>query len=169
MAHSAESQGLPQAAPRGDEQPSAVVAGELTSTPARDASRGASLVGQIERPIASATADAAYGTGAVSKTLEHHRAHRSPKVLIPPRKGAQRARDRTILAVKERGRRRWKQTSGDHGQARVEHAFFRDKSIIGDSLRACSPAGRGTEVDRACNILNQMTGLGRPMSYRIGR
>ena len=30
-------------------------------------------------------------------------------------------------------------------------------------------AGRGTEVVLACNILNQMTGLGRPMSYRIGR
>ena len=79
------------------------------------------------------------------------------------------ARDRTILAVKETGRRRWKQMSGYHGQARVENAFFRYKSIIGDGLRACSPAGRGTEVVLACNILNQMTGLGRPMSYRIGR
>ena len=73
------------------------------------------------------------------------------------------------LAVKARGRRRWKKTSGYHGQARVENAFFRYKSIIGDSLRACSAAGRGTEVVLACNILNQMTGLGRPMSYRIGR
>ena len=51
----------------------------------------------------------------------------------------------------------------------MENAFFRYTSIIGDSLRACSPAGRGTEVDLACNILNQMTVLGRPMSYRIGR
>ena len=48
------------------------------------------------------------------------------------------ARDRTILAVKEIGRRRWKKTSGYHGQARVENAFFRYTSIIGDSLRACS-------------------------------
>ena len=71
--------------------------------------------------------------------------------------------------LKERGRRRWKKMSGYHGQARVENAFFRYKSIIGDSLRACSPAGRGTEVVLACNILNQMTGLGRPMSHRIGR
>ena len=48
-----------------DEHPSDGVAGELTSTRARDASRVASLVGQIERPIASATADAAYATGDV--------------------------------------------------------------------------------------------------------
>ena len=76
-----------------DEQTSDVVAGELTSKRARDASRVASLVGQIERPIASAKADAAYDTGDVYKTLENHRAHRSPKVLIPPRKGAQLALD----------------------------------------------------------------------------
>ena len=42
-----------------DEQTSDVVACELTSKRARDASRVASLVGQIERPIASAKADAA--------------------------------------------------------------------------------------------------------------
>ena len=50
-----------------DEQTSDVVACELTSKRARDASRVASLVGQIERPIASAKADAAYDTGDVYK------------------------------------------------------------------------------------------------------
>ena len=48
-----------------DEQTRDVVACELTSKRARDASRVASLVGQIERPIASAKADAAYDTGDV--------------------------------------------------------------------------------------------------------
>ena len=48
-----------------DEHTSDVVAGALTSKRARDASRVASLVGQIERPIASAKADAAYDTGDV--------------------------------------------------------------------------------------------------------
>ena len=50
---------------------------------------------------------------------------------------------------------------------RIHHTlsscFFRYTSILGDGLRACSPAGRGTEVVLACHILNQMTGLGRPM------
>ena len=75
----------------------------------------------------------------------------------------------TLVAVKEMGRRRGKKMSGYHGQARVENAFYRYTSIIGDGLRACRPAGRGTAVVPACSILNQMTGLGRPMSYRIGR
>ena len=119
------------------------------------------------------TADAAYDTIGFYEAA----GARGATVVVPPTRTANvsrygprsGARDRTILAVKERGRRCWKKTSGYHRQARVENAFFRYKSIIGDSLRACSPAGRGPEVVLACNILNQMTGFGRPMSYRIGR
>ena len=47
--------------------------------------------------------------------------------------------------------------------------FFRYKSIIGDGLRARSPAAQGSEVVLGCEILNRMTALGRPVSYRIGR
>ena len=54
-------------------------------------------------------------------------------------------------------------------KGRVENAFFRYKSIIGDGLRARSPAGQGSEVVLGCEILNRMTALGRPVSYRIGR
>ena len=79
------------------------------------------------------------------------------------------ARDRTITLVKQLGRRRWKKVSEYHRQSRVENAFFRYKSIIGDGLRARSPAGQGSEVVLGCEILNRMTALGRPVSYRIGR
>ena len=74
-----------------------------------------------------------------------------------------------LLVVKQLGRRQWKKASGYHRQGRVEHAFFRDKSIIGDGLRARSPAGQGSEAVLGCEILNRMTALGRPVSYRIGR
>ena len=150
-----------------------IVARARTEASVDDATTGITLIEAADSALGQVTADAAYeaiglydAAGAWGAT-----------VVVPPTSTAHvsrhgprsRARDRTILAVKERGRRRWKQTSGDHGPARVEHVFFRDKSIIGNSLRACSPAGRGTAVVLACNILNQMTGLGRPMSYRIGR
>ena len=53
--------------------------------------------------------------------------------------------------------------------ARVENAFFRYKSIVGDCLRARSSSGQRREAVLACNVLNRMTELGRPVSYRIGR
>ena len=138
-----------------------------------DATTGITLIEAVDGALGRVTADAAYDTIGFYEAA----GARGATVVVPPTSTANvsrhgprsSARDHTILAVKEIGRRRWKQTSGYHGQARVENAFFRYKSIIGDSLRACSPAGRGTEVVLACNILNQMTGLGRPMSYRIDR
>ena len=53
----------------------------------------------------------------------------------------------------------------------MENAFFRYKSIIGETLRARSRAGQETEAILACNILKlkEMTQLGRPASYAIGR
>ena len=147
-----------------------IVARALTEASVDDATTGITLIEAVDGTV---TADAAYDTVGFYEAA----GARGATVVVPPTSTANvsrrgpwsRARDRTILAVKERGRRRWKKMSGYHGQARVENAFFRYTSIIGDSLRACSPAGRGTEVDLACNILNQMTGLGRPMSHRIGR
>jgi hypothetical protein len=70
--------------------------------------------------------------------------------------------------VRTLGRRRWKKEFGYHQKARVENAFFRYKSTIGDLLRARTPGGRQTEALLACNILNLMTEFGRPLFYSIG-
>jgi hypothetical protein len=77
------------------------------------------------------------------------------------------ARDRTIMRVKEIGRRRWNRESGYHQQARVENTFFRYKSIIGHRLRARHPKSQEAEALIACNILNLMTEIGRPESISI--
>ena len=102
---------------------------------------------------------------------------RGATVIIPPAKPANisghgprsPARDRTIPWVKTLGRCHWKKMSGYHRQSRVENAFFRDTSFIGDGLRARSPAGQGSEVVLGCEILHRMTEFGRPVSYRIGQ
>ena len=61
------------------------------------------------------------------------------------------------------------QLDNTHQQARVENAFFRYKSIIGEALRARTLGGQMMESLVACQVLNQMTGLGRPESYRFDR
>ena len=159
-----------------DEHTSDVVACELTSKRARDASRVASLVGQIERPIASAKADAAYDTGDVYKTLENHRAHRSPKVLRPPRTGAQlaldsagtRQRNRNIRARSRVGKRKWYVASGYSRRSKVETTFHRYKAILGSAMRARGLASQRVEVRLGCKILNTMTALGIPDGEMIG-
>ena len=150
-----------------------IVAHTLTEATADDATTGIGLIAALDADIARVTADAAYDTNAFYDTATA----RGATVVVPPHKTARvsrrgprsSARDRTIKKMMTIGRRRWKKASGYYRQARVENAFFRYKSIIGGSLRARSPGGRATEAVLACNILNQMTELGRSESYRLGR
>ena len=145
----------------------------LTEAAGDDATTARDLLTAVEGPLVRVTADAASDTVAVYDTATA----RGATVVVPPARTANvsghglrsPARDRTITLVKQLGRRRWKKASGYHRQGRVENAFFRYKSIIGDGLRARSPAGQGSEAVLGCEILNRMTALGRPVSYRIGR
>ncbi len=150
-----------------------IVAEVLTDGNADDAKTAQSLINEVEGDIASFTADAAYDTIAIYDAAAAHGA----RVVVPPVKTATRsrrqrfrssARNRTIMSVKEIGRRWWKKESGYHRQARVENVFFRYKSIIGDRLRARHPRSQESEALIACNILNGMTALGRPASCAIG-
>ena len=145
----------------------------LTEATGDDATTAIDLLNAVDGPLVRVTADAAYDTVAVYETAEV----RGVTVVIPPARTANvsghgprsPARDRTITLVKQLGRRQWRKASGYHRQGRVENTFFRYKSIIGDGLRARSPAGQGSEAVLGCEILNRMIALGRPVSYRIGR
>ena len=159
-----------------DEQTGEVVAGELTSKKARDSSRVASLVGQIDSPISSARADTAYDVSGVHEAIENHSAHRSPRVLIPPRKGAQlasgpassRQRNRNIAAQARLGKRKWHTESGYSKRSKVETTFHRYKAIVGSAMRARGLAAQRVEARIGCKILNTMTALGMPDSEMIG-
>ncbi|MEE8166479.1 MAG: IS5 family transposase [Myxococcota bacterium] len=150
-----------------------IVAEVLTDGNADDAKSAQSLIDEVEGDNASFTADAAYDTIAIYDAA----AERGAKVVVPPMKTATRsrrprpqssARNRTILRVKEIGRRRWKNESDYHRQSCVENVFFRYKAIIGDRLRARHPKSQEVEALIACNILNRMIALGRPESFAIG-
>ena len=145
----------------------------LTEPTADDAITGISLVDEVDGHLTRVTADPAYDTLAFYGAA----GARGVRVVVPPtktaslsRRGARSgARDRTIRRVTALGRRRWKKASGYHQQARVEHAFCRYTSIVGDCLRARSSSGQRREAVLACHVLNRMTERGRPVSYRIGR
>ncbi len=149
-----------------------IVAQVLTAGNTDDAATALGLIEEVEADIASFTADAAYDTIAIYQAGDA----RGARVVVPPTRSARvtpgglrsRVRDRTIMRLKKIGRRRWKTESGYHRQARVENAFFRYKSIIGDRLRARCSRAQEAEALIACNILNRMTALGRPASCPIG-
>jgi len=131
------------------------------------------LLATITGKIASVTADGAHDTTAFYEAA----GRRGASVVVPPSTTATSSRrlrarasprDRTAERAKDVGRRAWKKEAGYHQQARVENAFFRYKTIIGDQLRARGEAGRRVEAHIACDVLNRMTELGKPRSVAIG-
>ena len=54
------------------------------------------------------------------------------------------------------------------GLAMVENAIYRYKTIIGRGMRSRTLAGQRVEAQLGCRILNTMTRLGMPDSYRVG-
>ena len=159
-----------------DELTGDVIACDLTRKSASDSTRVASLVGQIGRPIASARAAAAYDANGVYEAIDDHRADRSPRVLIPPRKDARlalesvttRERNRNIRARARLGKRRWHIESGYSKRSKVETTFHRYKSIVGPAMRARGLVSQRVEARIGRRILNTMTALGMPDGEVIG-
>ena len=97
-------------------------------------------------------------------------------MLIPPGRDAQLAprpspaleeRNRSIRSILELGRREWHTFSGYSKRSMVENTMYRYKTIIGRSMRSRTLDGQQVEVHLARNILNTMTLLGMPDSYRV--
>ena len=97
-------------------------------------------------------------------------------MLIPPGRDAQLSprppaalgeRNRNIRSIRKLGRREWHTASGYSKRSLVENTMYRYKTIIGRSMRSRSFDGQRVEVRLASKILNTMTQLGMPDSYRV--
>ena len=98
------------------------------------------------------------------------------RVLIPPGRNAKLSpkpstalekRNRNIRSIRELGRREWHTSSGYSKRSMVENTMYRYKTIIGRSMWSRTFDGQRVEVQLASKILNTMTRLGMPDSYRV--
>jgi hypothetical protein len=154
-----------------------IVASDLGSHRARDASRVPALLKQLESPLMSASADGAYDTGGVYDAVRTHGEGRAVRVLIPPARDAQlstrpsaalKERDRNIRSIRKLGRRHWPKRSGYSRRSMVENTIYRYKRTFGREMRSRTLAGQRVETRIACKILNTMAHLGMPDSHRVG-
>ena len=134
------------------------------------------LLGQIEHRVASVSADGAYDAKSVYEAAQMKGDGQAVRVLIPPGRNAQSSpgpstalseRNRNIRSIRELGRREWHTRSGYSKRGMVENTMYRYKTIIGRRMRSRTFAGQRVEVQLASKILNTMTGLGMPDSYRV--
>ena len=62
---------------------------------------------------------------------------------------------------------KWHTQSGYSKRSMVENTMYRYKTIIGRSMRSRTLDGQRIEVQLASKILNTMTLLGMPDSYKV--
>ena len=153
-----------------------IVASDLTARQTHDCTQVRALLEQIADPVASLSADGAYDTKAVYEAAHERGKGRAVRVLIPPGRDAQLSprpsaamseRNRNIRSIRALGRREWHTHSGYSRRSMVENTMYRYKTIIGRSMRSRTLDGQRTEVELARKILNTMTHLGMPDSYRV--
>lgn len=72
-----------------------------------------------------------------------------------------------IQELGNEGRSAWKQEIRYHCRSRVETFMFRYKMILEDRLTARKRWTQATEVSIKMDVLNRMTELGMPKSYKM--
>ncbi len=133
------------------------------------------MIGQTDEEIDQVSLDGAYDRKKVYQALEEKEIK---KAAIPPRKGAKiwkhgnskgekLLRDENLRHIRRTGRKKWKQESNYHRRSLSETAMFRYKTIFGDKLDSRKQENQFQEMNIKSAILNQMTHLGMPDSYKI--
>jgi len=87
--------------------------------------------------------------------------------LSPRPSAALKERNRNIRSIRRLGRREWQKRSAYSKRSMVENAIYRYKTIIGRGMRSRTLAGQRVEMQLACKILNMLSSLGMPDSYRV--
>lgn len=154
-----------------------VVVSAMTSNNVGDDEAMVHMMGALEgTPLGDILGDGAYDTSDCRETV-HDLGGRQ---VIPPDKNAKEQRRGHIPALEERdkairriqelgdeGRALWKKEIGYHRRSRVETLMFRYKTILGDRLSSRKEWAQATEVSIKLDVLNRMTELGMPKSYKV--
>jgi len=151
-------------------------ASDLTGRRTRDSTRVPASLGRIDHRVVSVSADGAYDTEGVYEPAHAQGQGRHVRVVIPPRRDAKpsprpsaalQERNRNIRSIRRLGRHEWHKRSGFSKRSMVENAIYRYKTIIGRAMRSRTLTGQRVEVQLACRVLNTMTRLRMPDSYRV--
>lgn len=132
------------------------------------------LDGMAAAEVAQVSAEGAYDQRRCYDAINEVKA----KAAIPPRRGARiwrhantkeerHERDENLRAIRQRGKKKWKQESGYHRRSLAETSVFRYKTICGEKLQTRKLENQFQEMFLKCALLNRMTHLGMPESYPV--
>lgn len=142
----------------------------LTDRFSHDDQQVGTMLSQIHDPIDHFSGDGAYDETPVYDAVAAH----SPDadIVIPPRVNAVEndtaagARNESLREIKEHGRMQW-QRNREYGRRNyAELGVQRYQRILGDTMHARNMDRQTQEAMIGCGVLNKMTSLGMPQSYK---
>ncbi len=71
------------------------------------------------------------------------------------------------MMIEEKGRPAWQAISGYNDRNFIENTIYRIKTTFGGKLKAKEIENQRVELDIKCELLNKMTSLGMPESYKV--
>lgn len=156
-----------------DESTKEIVSAVATTNNVSDGEVFPDLIENTPDEISQVSADGAYDQRDCYDAIKQ----KGAKATIPPRKGAkiwQRAiakadrcdRDENLRRIRKIGRKKWKQECNYHRRSLAETTMFRFKTIFGDRLNTRNIDNQFKELFVKCAVLNRMTHLGMPESYK---
>jgi hypothetical protein len=128
------------------------------------------LLNQIQEPIDHFSADGAYDETPVYDAVTAHSPNAA--VVIPPRSNAVEndkaasQRNQNIVEIVAKGRMQW-QKDWEYGRRNYsELGVQRYQRILGNTMHAREISRQKQEAMIGCGVINKMTSLGMPASYR---
>ncbi len=133
------------------------------------------MIEQTDQEIDQVSCDGAYDQKRVYEAIEKKKIG---KAAIPPQNnakiwkhgnstGKKLLRDENLRHIRRTGRKKWKQESNYHQRSLAETAMFRYKTIFTDKLQSRKQENQFQEIHIKSALLNQMTHLGMPDSYKV--
>lgn len=157
-----------------DEATLEVISAVASTNDLSDAEALPDLLRDVPGEIEQVSADGAYDQRKCYDALNQHQA----RAAIPPRKGARiwhrasgkaerHVRDENLRRIRKVGRKGWKRESDYHRRSLAETQVFRFKTIFGDRLQTRKVENQFKELLLKAAILNRVTHLGMPESYKV--
>lgn len=143
---------------------------ELTDRFVSDSQMVEPLAKQIKCSVNHITADGAYDKKPIYNLLSRH--FTNAEIIIPPYRDAvygrnnHPQRNNNLQKIKTFGRMVWQRVTNYGRRNYSELAIQRYKKILGNKLHSREMSRQKNESMIGCGVLNKMTGLGMPASYR---
>jgi hypothetical protein len=152
-----------------------IVVAELTSNSVTDSQAGETMLGELPQPPEQLTGDGGYDTRSFNQACQ---GLSIAKIVVPPQSNAKiwqhgnckqppHPRDENLRCIRKHGRKKWKRIVGYHQRSLVETTVFRFKRMFGSYLQSRNDNSQRTEARLKCAILNRLTALGLPDSYKV--